>query len=201
MDLCWQSNVLFFNMLSRLVITFLPRTKRLLISWLQSPSAEILEPGKIKSAIVSTVSPSITHEVMGPDAMIFVFWMCSPFTTRPVFPALGPLQALREEVLWCLAMVHLCVTTKTSGEPLSERSLCLKFGQPSWSSLFLLPSVDFSTCHFLPVVITSYYLGYSFPSQLFSRPVLSDSATPWTAACQASLSLTPPSERCSSQYL
>ena len=127
--------------------------------------------------------------------------LCSPFTTRPVFPALGPLQALREEVLWCLAMVHLCVTTKTSGEPLSERSLCLKFGQPSWSSLFLLPSVDFSTCHFLPVVITSYYLGYSFPSQLFSRPVLSDSATPWTAACQASLSLTPPSERCSSQYL
>ena len=61
---------LLFNMLSRLVITFLPRSKHLLISWLQSPSAVILEPPKIKSDIVSTVSPSISHEVMGPDAMI-----------------------------------------------------------------------------------------------------------------------------------
>ena len=64
---------LLFNMLSRLVITFLPRSKHLLISWLQSPSAVILEPRKIKSATVSTVSPSICHEVMGPDAMILVF--------------------------------------------------------------------------------------------------------------------------------
>ena len=64
---------LLFNMLSRLVITFLPRNKRLLISWLQSPSAVILEPPKIKSDSVCTVSPSISHEVMGPDAMIFVF--------------------------------------------------------------------------------------------------------------------------------
>ena len=61
------------NSSSRLVITFLPRSKRLLISWLQSPSAVILEPKKIKSATVSTVSPSISHEVMGPDAMILVF--------------------------------------------------------------------------------------------------------------------------------
>ena len=64
---------LLFNMLSRLVITFLPRSKRLLISWLQSPSAVILEPKKVKSVTVSTVSPSISHEVMGPDAMILVF--------------------------------------------------------------------------------------------------------------------------------
>ena len=64
---------LLFNMLSRLVRTFLPRSKRLLISWLQSPSAVILEPKKIKSLTVSTVSPSICHEVMGPDAMILVF--------------------------------------------------------------------------------------------------------------------------------
>ena len=63
---------LLFNMLSRLVITFLPRSKRLLISWLQSPSAVILEHKKIKSDSVSTVSPSISHEVMGPDAMILV---------------------------------------------------------------------------------------------------------------------------------
>ena len=68
---------LLFNMLSRLVITFLPRSKRLLISWLQSPSAVILEPKKIKADTVSTVSPSISHEVMGPEAMIFVFWMLS----------------------------------------------------------------------------------------------------------------------------
>ena len=64
---------LVFNMVSRLVITFLPRSKRLLISWLQSPSAVILEPQKIKSDTVSTVLLSISHEVMGPDAMIFVF--------------------------------------------------------------------------------------------------------------------------------
>ena len=63
---------LLFNMLSRLIIAFLPRSKHLLIWWLQLPSAVILEPRKIKSA---TVSPSISHEVMGPDAMIFVFWM------------------------------------------------------------------------------------------------------------------------------
>ena len=64
---------LLLNMLSVLVITFLPRSKHLLISRLQSPSAVILEPPKIKSATVSTVSPSIYHEVMGPDAMILVF--------------------------------------------------------------------------------------------------------------------------------
>ena len=64
---------LLLNMLSRLVITFLPRSKRLLISWLQSSSAVILEPPKTKSDTVSTVSPSISHEVMGPDAMILVF--------------------------------------------------------------------------------------------------------------------------------
>ena len=68
---------LLFNMLSRLVITFLPRSKRLLISWLQSPFEMILEPRKIKSVTVSTVFPSICHEVMGPDAMILVFWMLS----------------------------------------------------------------------------------------------------------------------------
>ena len=62
-----------FNTLSRVVITFLPRSKHLLISWLQSPPAVILEPKKIKSVTVSTVSPSIDYEVMGPDAMTLVF--------------------------------------------------------------------------------------------------------------------------------
>ena len=64
---------LLFNKLSRLVIAFHPRSEHLLISWLQSPSTVILEPQKIKSATVSTVSPSICHEVMGPDAMILAF--------------------------------------------------------------------------------------------------------------------------------
>ena len=76
---------LLFNMLSRLVITFLPGSKRLLISWLQLPSTIILEPKKIKSLTVSTVSPSICHEVMGPDAMILFFWMLS---FKPTFSTL-----------------------------------------------------------------------------------------------------------------
>ena len=74
MDLCWQ---MLFNMLSRLVIAFIPRNKCLLISWLQSPSAVILESPKLKSVTVFIVSLSIYHEVMGPDAMILVFWMLS----------------------------------------------------------------------------------------------------------------------------
>ena len=85
---------LLLNMLSRLTITFLPRSKRLLISWLQSPSAVILEPQKIKSDTVATVSPSISHEVMGPDAMILVngidiFYTCfciyNPFHNKNNF--------------------------------------------------------------------------------------------------------------------
>ena len=62
-----------FNVVSRLVLAFLPRSKHHLISWLQSPSAVILEPKKIKSVTVSIVSPSVCHEGMGPDAMILVF--------------------------------------------------------------------------------------------------------------------------------
>ena len=73
---------LLFNVLSRLVIAFLPRSKRLLISWLQSPSTVILEPPKIKSLTAPIVSPSICHEVMGPDAMIFTFCMWS---LKPTF--------------------------------------------------------------------------------------------------------------------
>ena len=76
---------LLFNILSRLVIAFLPRSKHLLISWLQSPSAVILEPRKIKSVTVSTVSPSICHEVTGPDAMILIFWMLSFMPTFSLF--------------------------------------------------------------------------------------------------------------------
>ena len=81
---------LLFNMLSRLVITFLPRSKRLLIAWLHSPSAMIWEPPKLKSDTVSTVPPSISHEVMGPDATIFVFWMLS---FKPTFHSLLSLSS------------------------------------------------------------------------------------------------------------
>ena len=73
---------LLFNMRSRLIIAFLPKSKRLLNSWLQAPSTVILEPKKIKSVTVSIVSPSICHEVMGPDAMILAFCM---FSFKPVF--------------------------------------------------------------------------------------------------------------------
>ena len=83
---CWQSDVYFLNRLSRLVIDFLPRSKRLLISWLQSPSAVILEPKKRKSVTVSIVSPTICHEVMGQDAMMLVFWMLSFKPAFSFFP-------------------------------------------------------------------------------------------------------------------
>ena len=73
MDLCWQSDVSGFNTLSRFAIAFLPRSKCLLISWLQSPSTVVLEPPKMKSVTVSTVCPSICLEVMEPDARILVF--------------------------------------------------------------------------------------------------------------------------------
>ena len=69
MDLVGKVMSLLFNMLSRLIIAFLPRSKRLLISWLQSPPAVILEPRKMKSVAIST---SISHEMMGPDAMILI---------------------------------------------------------------------------------------------------------------------------------
>ena len=77
MDFVGKVMSLLLNMLSRLVMTFLPRSRHLLISWLQSPSAVILESRKVKSDTVFTVSPSISYEVMGTDAMIFVFSMLS----------------------------------------------------------------------------------------------------------------------------
>ena len=80
---------LLFNMLSHFVIAFLPRSKHLLISWLQSPSIVILEPKKTKAVTVSIVSPSICHEEMGPDAMMWVFWM---LTFKLLYSPLSPLS-------------------------------------------------------------------------------------------------------------
>ena len=97
---------LLSNMLSRYVIAFLPRSKCLLISWLQSPSAVILEPKKINSVMVPIVSPSICHEVMRPDAMIFLFWMLSFKTTfsLPSRSSSVPLRFLPQG--WC--HLHIC---------------------------------------------------------------------------------------------
>ena len=81
---------LLFNMLSRFVVAFLPKSKCLLISWLQSPSAVILEPKKLRSVTVSIVSPSICQGVMGPYAMIFVFWMLSQLFTLLVKVTVKP---------------------------------------------------------------------------------------------------------------
>ena len=98
---------LLFNMLSRLVITFLPRSKRPLISWLQSPSALILEPKKLKSDTVSTVSPSISHEVMGPDAMTGV-------VSLPIFwhlpnPDIEPRSLALPENFYHVSYVFVCL--------------------------------------------------------------------------------------------
>ena len=106
---------LLFNMLSRLVIAFLPRSKHLWISWLQSPSAVILEPPKIKSVTVSIVFSSICHEVMGPDAMIFFFWMLSfkptfslssfAFIKRLFSSSLSAINMVSSVYLWLLRIL------------------------------------------------------------------------------------------------
>ena len=93
---------LLFNMLYRFVIILLPRSKHLLISWLQSPSAEILEPKKVKPVTVTIISPSISHEVMGLDVIIFVLWM---LRFKPAFSPLsvssrGSLVPLHILPLW-----------------------------------------------------------------------------------------------------
>ena len=124
---------LLFNMLSRLIITFLPRSKHLLISWLQSPSAVILEPRKIKSATVSTVSPSICHEVMGPDAMILVFWMLS---FKPTF--YSPLSLSSKRLFSSSSLSAIRVV--------SSAYLRLLFSRQSWFQLVLLPAQHFSWC-------------------------------------------------------
>ena len=107
---------LLFNMLSELVITFLPRSNRLLISWLQSPSAVILEPPIIKSVTVSIVYPFICPEVMGPDAMILVFWILSfkptfslsSFTLIKRIFSSSLLSVIRMVVIYIFEVVDIC---------------------------------------------------------------------------------------------
>ena len=124
---------LLFNMLSRLVITFLRRSKHLLISWLQSPSAVILKHTKIKSATVSTVSPSICNEVMEPDAMILVFCMLS---FKPNF------------LLSSFTFIKRLFSSSLSGIRVMSSAYLRYwyFSQQSWFQLVLLPAQCFSLC-------------------------------------------------------
>ena len=125
---------MLFNMLSRFVITFLPRSKRLLILWLQSPSAVILEPPKIKSATVSIVSPSICHEMIGPDAMILVFWMLSfkPTFSLPSCTFIKGSLVLLHFLPWRWCHLHIWG--------------CWYFSQQSWFQLALFPAQRFVWC-------------------------------------------------------
>ena len=152
---------LIFNMLFRLVIAFLPRSKSLLISWLQSPSAVILEPQTIKSATVATVSPSICHEVMGPDSMILVFWMLS---FKPTF-SLSSFHFHQEALYYFSTFCHkgsvICYSTYYSSSlsfP-SEHSLCI-FTFP-WLFVTTLTDNDLLLLELRPSVVISAHQVYS----------------------------------------
>ena len=120
---------LLFNMLSRFVIAFLPRKNEILISWLQSSFTVILEPKKIKSVTVSIVSPSVCHEVMGPDAMILVFW--NPLEKSLLFPAdareyQARCQTLSEPWTKCFVLdttYTIKVVTTTAWQPCDSPSV------------------------------------------------------------------------------
>ena len=104
---------LLFNMLSRFAIAFLPKSKRLLISWLQSPSVVILEPKKIKSVTVSIVSPSICHEVMGPDAMILVWIISWYYLAWPIVLLYFPFE---KHILGSYSLINLDFKTNVHRE-------------------------------------------------------------------------------------
>ena len=145
---------LLFNMLSRLVITFLPRSKHLLISWLQSPSAVILELRKMKSA---TVSPSICHDVMGQDAMILVFWMLS---FKPTFSLSSFIKKLFSSSLFAIRVVSPHIWGYRY------------FSQQSWFQVVLPPAQHFS-CHpaYLPYILDTRPLSYIWFANIFSYSV------------------------------
>ena len=130
MDLCQQSDIFTFNMLSRFVIAFLPRSKSLLISWLLSLSTVILEPKKIKSV---TVSPTIFYEVMGPDAMILVFWMLS---FKPAFSLFSHRykRLFHSSLLFAIRVM------------ISAYLRLWYFSQQSWFQLVLHPAWYFTWC-------------------------------------------------------
>ena len=166
---------LLLNMLSRLVITFLPRSKLLLISWLQSPTAVILEPPKIKSAIVSTVSTSIHHEVMGLNAMNFVFWMLSfkptfslsSFTFIKRLFSSSSLSAIR--VIIDISPINLDSSLCFIQPSVSHDVLCIQVKQAGWQYTALMYSFSYlepvycsmssSNCCFLTCIQISQKAG------------------------------------------
>ena len=150
MDLCQQSNVSAFYMLSSLVIAFLPRSKYLLISWLQSPSAVILEPRKIKSHAVSIVFPSICHEVMGPNAMILVFWILS---FKPTFS------------LFSFAFIRSLLSSSSLSAISVESSAYLRL-------LILLLAILIPLCVFSNLAFCMMYCAYKLNKQ-------GDNIHPW----------------------
>ena len=163
MDLCWQSIVsLLFNRLSRLVIDILPRSKHLLISWLQSPSVMTLEPKKIKSVTASTFSPSICHEIMGLDARILVFqcWVSSQLFLSPLSPSSRGAMVSLHFLLLEWYYLHIWD--------------CWYFSQQSWFQLLIHPGQHFAQCtlHITSISrVTIYslavFLSQFWTSQLF----------------------------------
>ena len=155
---------LLFNTLSRLFIAFLPRSKYLLISWLQSPSAVILGPKKVKSFAVSIVSPSMCHEVMGSDANIFIFWV---LTFNPAFSlsfftyikrlfSSSSLSANNSGVIYVFKFIDI-------------------FFQPSWFQLVIHPAQHFTWCA-LPISlisrVTMYNLDIHTPFPIWNQSVV-----------------------------
>ena len=147
---------LLFNMLSRLVIALLLRSKHLLISWLQSPSAVILEPQNIKSATVSIVSPSICHEVMVLDAMILIFWMlnCKPTFNNRVFSSslLSAIRVVSSVYLRLLIFLMAILTPACASSSLAFHTAGWQYTALTYSFPELEPvccSMSSSNCCFL----------------------------------------------------
>ena len=147
---------MLFNMLPRFIIAFLLRSKHLLILWLQSPSSVILEPKKIKSVTVTIVSPSICHEVMGPNAMIFIFWMWSlnQILHSPIpCSSTGSLVSL-QFLSWGWCLLHIWSS--------------LYVPQQSWFQLVLHPVGHFTWCtlHVSYISKVTIYSLYVLLSQI-----------------------------------
>ena len=132
-----------FNMFYRLVIAFLPRSKRLLISWLQSPSAVILEPKKIKSVTVSIVSPSTCHEVMGLDAMNIVLWMLS---FKPAFLLSSFTFIKRLFSFSSLSAIRVVSSAYLRLLIFLPAIFFFFFSQQSWFQLMIHPAWHFAWC-------------------------------------------------------
>ena len=142
MDLAGKVKSLLFNELSRFIIAFLPRSKHLLISWLKSLSPVILETKKIKSVTVATFLPYVCHEVMGPDAIILVFWMLS---FKPAFLLSSSLSSGASSValhFLPLEWYHLNILD------------CWYFSQQSWIHLVLHPARHFAWCTLLLLLLS-----------------------------------------------